>query len=223
MKHLLCFVFAVLSWSAQAQDPIGKMIIGFETGFDVQHFKDGIAPRVIPGLQFEMPVWKFSVGIGLSKKFYRDYEYYFHNGKTESVLENEQPVTMFLSDVRAFKPSYWAVPIKINYRFVKCNCVYFHAAVMFETLDSRKDERTVFTDARTREQPLGFLNREKLMRKHTTSYEFGIGFKLHSSDYFRIIARPTFVLSQNPEIYHTDRYLPSIRMTFGAQYAFVHY
>jgi hypothetical protein len=220
MKRLLISLFLLaVVLVLRAQDPIGKIIVGFETSFDVQHFRDGTTPRFIPGFQMEIPFWKFSVGIGISKKYYRNYEYLFYTGRTEEVLVNEQPTIQYISDIRAFKPDAWAIPIKINYRFVKCNCVYLHAAAIFETLDTRKPEHTVFNDARTTEQPAGFLHRERLFRRHTTSYEFGIGFKLHSSERFRVFARPTFVLSQNPEIYHPDRYLPTLRMTFGAQYA----
>jgi hypothetical protein len=50
-----------------------------------------------------------------------------------------------------------------------------------------------------------------------------MGFKLHATDHLRLVARPTFVLSENPEILSNDRYLTSLRMTFGAQYAILAY
>jgi hypothetical protein len=225
MKKLLFLCcFSLLACVARAQDPIGKMIVGLDMGFDVKQFEDGIIPRFIPGIQAEFPIWRFSFGIGLSRKFYRPYEYVYYTGKTQEVLENEQPITFYAYDVKAFNPAYWSVPVKIDFRFHKCRCVYFHAAANFEFLDDRKPERIKFTDALSREVPPYGVQRADLMKKQTRSYEFGIGFKLHSSDYFRVFARPTYVLSENPEVY-TDqpKYLSTFRMTFGAQYAFIHY
>jgi hypothetical protein len=53
---------------------------------------------------------------------------------------------------------------------------------------------------------------------------FGIGFNLFRTEGFRLIARPSIVWSENPEVYRlfaTDapRFIPTLRMNFGAQVA----
>lgn len=213
-------VFACMRVVLFAQDPLGKLIVGLETGFEVKQFQDDIIPRIIPGIQVETSIWRFSLGIGLSRKFYREYQYVYYNGKTEVELVDGQPVTTYLFDVKGFKPAYWAVPVKLNFRVHRCNCVYVHAAAIFEFLDSRKPERVVFRDARSREVlPFG-IRREELMRSRTRSYEFGIGFKLFGIGNLRVYARPAYVFSESPEVYAEKRFGGTLRMNFGAQYGF---
>jgi len=218
---LLCFCFGVLGVVAvQAQDPLGKLIVGLETGFEVKQFQDDIIPRIIPGLQLETSFWRFSLGVGLGRKFYHEYQYVSYNGKTSVEVIDNQPVTSYLYDVIGFKPAYWAVPIKLNFRVHRCNCVYIHTAAIFEFLDSRKPERTVFVNARSKEVlPFG-VRREELMHKQTRSYEFGIGIKLFAIGNLRVFARPTYVFSQNPEVYGEHENVSTLRMSFGAQYGF---
>ncbi len=225
MKHL--FVLVALSLFApnlEAQKAFGKLVAGIEMGFDVNQFTEGIKPRFIPGIQVEAPVGRFSFGAGLGREIYYEYEYYVYTGQTIERIENEKPVTYYLSDAHAFRPAYWSIPLKVDYRFLKCHCVYLHAGMTFDFFSDSPPDRVVFRGAEVEYQPLTEVGRDLLFKKTTKSYEFGIGFKLHSNDYFRLVARPTVVWSENPEIY-TDapEYIPTLRMTFGAQYAFIRY
>lgn len=225
MKQLFAIAaLCLLSLPSNSQKAFGKLVVGLEMGFDVNQFTEGVKPRFIPGIQAEVPLGRFSFGVGLGREIYREYEYYTFNGQTRERIENEQPVTYYLADAHEFRPAYWSVPIKIDYRFHKCHCVYFHAGMTFDFFNDSPPDRVVFQNAEFRQQPLSEVGRELLFKQKTRSYEFGIGFKLHSNDYFRLIARPTYVLSENPEIY-TDgpKYIPTLRMTFGAQYAFIRY
>ena len=43
-------------------------IAGVEVGFDVSQFTKGIKPRLIPGIQVEAPVGRFSFGAGLGRE-----------------------------------------------------------------------------------------------------------------------------------------------------------
>jgi hypothetical protein len=225
MKYL--FVLAALSLLAlnlEAQKAFGKLVAGIEMGFDVNQFTEGIKPRFIPGIQVEAPVGSFSFGAGLGREIYYEYEYYVYTGQTIERIENEKPVTYYVSDAHAFRPAYWSIPLKVDYRFLKCHCVYLHAGMTFDFFSDSPPDRVVFQGAEVEYQPLTEVGRDLLFKKTTKSYEFGIGFKLHSNDYFRLVARPTVVWSENPEIY-TDApaYIPTLRMTFGAQYAFIRY
>ena len=94
----------------------------------------------------------------------------------------------------------------------------------FDFLDERPKDEITFQNAELREAPLREVRRDQLFKRSTKIYEFGIGFKLHSNDYFRLVARPTFVYSENPEIYSEGpEYLPTLRMMFAFQYAFIRY
>lgn len=225
MKHL--FVLVALSLFApnlEAQKAFGKLVAGIEMGFDVNQFTEGIKPRFIPGIQVEAPVGRFSFGAGLGREIYYEYEYYVYTGQTIERIENEKPVTYYISNAHAFRPAYWSIPLKVDYRFLKCHCVYLHAGMTFDFFSDSPPDRVVFQGAEVEYQPLTEVGRDLLFKKTTKSYEFGIGFKLHSNDYFRLVARPSVVWSENPEIY-TDapEYIPTLRMTFGAQYAFIRY
>lgn len=225
MKYLLCFAALILiSPALRAQEAFGKLVAGVEVGFDVSQFTEGIKPRIIPGIQVEAPVGRFSFGTGISREIYYEYEYYVFTGQTVQRIENEQLVTYYLADAHAFRPAYWSIPLKIDYRFHKCHCVYLHAGMTFDFFSDSPPDKVTFQNAELRQQPLSEVGRELLFKQTTKSYEFGVGFKLHSNDYFRLVARPTMVWSENPEIY-TDApaYIPTFRMVFGAQYAFIRY
>ncbi len=221
------FAFAALclfAFPLTGQKAFGKLVAGVEVGFDVSQFTKGIKPRLIPGLQVEAPVGRFSFGAGLGREIYHGYQYYTYAGQTIERIENEKPVTYFLADAHEFRPAYWSIPLKVDYRFHKCHCVYAHVGMTFDFFSDSPPDKIVFRGAELDQQPYDQLQRTQLFKSTTRSYEFGIGFKLHSNDYFRLVARPTYVLSENPEIY-TDapKYLPTFRMTFGAQYAFIRY
>lgn len=225
MKHLFVLIaMSLLSPTVHAQKAFGKLVAGIEMGFDVSQFTKGIKPRFIPGIQVEVPFERFSIGAGIGREIYYEYEYYTFTGQTVERIENEQSVTYYLADSKAFRPAYWSLPIKINYRIFKCHCAYLHAGMTFDFFNDSPPERIVFQNAELRQRPYDHLERTQLFKKNTRSYEFGIGIKLHSNDYFRLTARPTYVLSENPEIY-TDapKYISTLRMTFGAQYAFIRY
>lgn len=224
IRILLALIICLAASSTHAQQAFGKLVAGLEMGFDVAQFSDGIKPRMIPGVQVEVPIGPVSIGAGLSREIYRDYEYYTWTGQTTERIEQEKPVIFYISDIHAFRPAYWSIPVKIDYRFHRCHCVYAHLGMTFDFFSASPPDRITFQGAEVREAPLMEVRRDQLFKKTTKSYEFGVGFKLHSNDYFRIVARPTYVLSENPEIY-TDgpKYLPTFRMTFGFQYAFIRY
>ena len=216
----LCCAFK----TAHTQKAFGKLVAGLEMGFDVNQFTDGIKPRFIPAVQVEVPLGPISIGTGLGREIYRDYEYATWTGQTIDHIENEKPVTYYISDIHAFRPAYWTIPIKIDYRFHPCHCVFVHAGMTFDFFSDSPPDKLTFQNAELRESPLTEVRRDQLFKKMTKSYEIGVGFKLHSNDYFRIVARPSFVLSENPEIYtNGPRYLSTLRMMFGFQYAFIRY
>lgn len=226
LKH--CFVLLLTLFAAaqtgHTQKAFGKLVAGLEMGFDVNQFKAGIKPRFIPGVQVEVPIGSFSIGVGLGREIYYPYEYYTWTGETIERIENEKPVPYYVSDLHEFRPAYWTIPVKFDYRFHRCHCVYFHAGMTFDFFSDSPPDRVTFPGAQLREAPLMEVPRELLFKKMTKSYEFGIGFKLHSNDYMRLVARPSFVLSEKPG-YYVDGpdYLATLRMTFGFQYAFIRY
>lgn len=220
------FLIALLAFSPQllAQKAFGKLVAGLEVGFDVNQFQAGTKPRFIPGFQVEVPIGSFSLGAGIGREIYYPYEYYTWTGEIVERIDNEKPTPYYVSNLHEFRPAYWTVPIKIDYRFHRCHCVYLHAGMTFDFFSDSPPDKITFEGAELREAPLTEVRRDQLFKKTTKSYEFGVGFKLHSNDYFRIVARPTFVISENPEIYSDGpEYLSTLRMTFGFQYAFIRY
>ena len=222
MKKLLVFTaFCLFFLTAQSQKNFGKLVVGIETGFDVSQFTDGLKPRFIPGIQVEAPIGRFALRVGFARKIFHEYQYYTFTGQTIERIENEKPVTYFLADAHAFRPAYWSVPVSVQYRVHSCHCVFLHAGVAFDFFSDSPPERIVFRNAEVNYQPYDHLERTQLFKKTTRNYELGIGFNLFANDFFRVLARPSIVWSENPEIYTDDpEYLPTLRMTFGAQFAF---
>ena len=223
-RYLLLLALLPIALNVPAQKAFGKLVAGIDVGFDVNQFTDGLKPRLIPGFQVEVPVGRFSFGIGFGNEIYREYEYYTYAGQTIERIEDEKPVPYYVSNLHAFRPAYWTIPIKVDYRFHRCHCVFVQAGMSFDFFNDRPKERIAFEGAQLRERPLDEVPREILFKNRTKSYTLGVGFKLHSNDYFRLVARPSFVLSENPEIYtNAPDFIPTWRMNFGFQYAFIRY
>ena len=224
MKNtFFCACFFITSFSLRAQEPLAKMVVGFETGIELLQSGDGIKPHPMPGLHVEYPFHKFSFGVGITRKAYPEFRYYTFTGNISSVPVAENDVTVFEYADRLIKPVYWSIPIRINFR-LPCNCVYIHAATSFDFFDTGMAEKTEmehwYSGAPTRT-----YSRRQFFKSKLQTYELGVGFKLHSSDYFRLVARPSYVWSENPapDGKGVPAYLGSLRMTFGIQYAFVRY
>jgi hypothetical protein len=206
---------------SQSQDPLGRLLIGLEGGFDVQQFHDDEIPRFLPGLQIEAPIWKFALGVGLSRKFFNTYQYVYHVGLTETLIEDGNPVLYYVYDVKGFKPAYWSVPLKLTFRLHSCECVYLYAGTFLDFLDNSSPESVIYTGARSRDVlPYGVV-REELMRTRTRGIELGVGFSLYTWERFRIHARPAVVFSTHPEVYGNQTQGTTLRINFGVQYGIV--
>ena len=137
LRYLLLLALLPLAQSGQAQKAFGKLVAGLDVNFDVNQFTDGLKPRLIPGVQVEVPIGRFSLGVGFGNEIYRPYEYYTYAGETIERIEDEKPVPYYVSDLHAFRPAYWTIPIKIDYRFHRCYCVFVHAGMTFDFFDDR--------------------------------------------------------------------------------------
>jgi hypothetical protein len=226
MKKLA--LLSALCLSAQwgiAQAHFGKLIGGLEMGFDVSQLTDGIKPRFIPSFQLEVPFGPVAFGAGIGREYYHYYEYALSTGQTVQREEGGAIVTYYLANVREFKPAYWTLPLKAEVRVHKCQCVYLQAGMTFDFFDSSTPDRLVFSGAEFREPWPYELRHDDLFKKRTTSFTFGIGFNLFRTEGFRLIARPSIVWSENPEVYKlyadAPKYIPTLRMNFGAQMAIV--
>jgi hypothetical protein len=184
----------------------------------VAQFSEGLKAQVSPYLQAEVPFWKFSIGAGFGKKYYPDYEFYTSNGAMTEREVNGAIVRFYLADLHAFKPQYWIVPLKVNFRVHKCDCVWLHAGMIFDIADKSKPDEILYRNAEF-DQPVNQgVTSEQLTASRTQSVELGIGFNLFQRDRFRLTARPAYVLSRNPEIYNdAPDWLPTLRFSFAAQ------
>lgn len=226
MKKLL--LFAALCSFAQigiAQRDFGKLVGGLEIGFDVSQLTDGFKPRFIPSFQLEVPIGPLALGAGIGRKYYHYYEYGLNTGQTRQREEGGATVTYYLTNIREFKPAYWTMPLKAEVRIHKCQCVYLQAGMTIDFFDSTTPDRLVFSGAEVREPWPYELRHDDLFKKRTTSFSLGIGFNLFRTEGFRLIARPSIVWSENPEVYKlfadAPNFIPTLRMNFGAQVAIV--
>lgn len=225
-KKPLLFLFCGLAAMAAAQHNFGKLISGLEVGFDVSQLTDGFKPRFIPTFQLEVPIGPFAIGAGVGRKYYHYYEYALHTGQSVQREENGNIVTYYLHNVREFKPAYWTVPLKAEVRVHKCQCVYAQVGMTLDFFDDSTPDRLVFSGAELKQAWPYELTHRDLFKARTTSLMLGIGFNLFRTEGFRLIARPSIVWSENPEIYRlfgTDapRFIPTLRMNFGAQVAII--
>lgn len=216
----LCF-FAQLGLT---QADFGKLIGGLEMGFDVSQLTDGFKPRFIPSFQLEVPIGPLALGAGIGRKYYQDYDYGLSTGQTVQREEGGAVVTYYLTNIRTFKPAYWTLPLKAEVRIHRCQCVYLQAGMTIDFFDSATPDRLVFSGAEVKEPWPYKLRHDDLIKKRTTSFNFGIGFNLFRTGGFRLIARPSIVWSENPEIYelyatNPPKFIPTLRMNFGAQFA----
>jgi hypothetical protein len=220
MKRIALVLPALFFFCAYArtQSSFGKFIVGIESGFDVAQFSEGLKAQVSPYLQAEVPFWKFSIGAGFGKKYYPDYEFYTSNGAMTEREVNGAIVRFYLADLHAFKPQYWIVHLKVNFRVHKCDCVWLHAGMIFDIADKSKPDEILYRNAEF-DQPVNQgVTSEQLTASRTQSVELGIGFNLFQRDRFRLTARPAYVLSRNPEIYNdAPDWLPTLRFSFAAQ------
>jgi hypothetical protein len=221
MKILSLFVaFSLLCSSVYCQKSFGNLIIGVESGFDVAQFSKGIKARMLPSIQAELSLGKISLGAGIGRKWYGDYSYYSFTGVTVEREVNDTFLRFYIADLHTFKPAYWTIPLKINYRLHRCDCVYLHAGITLEQVDLGRPDVVTFRGAEF-DQPYAVqVERGQLVVPKTTSYELGVGFNLFRRDFFRLTAQPTYVLTRNPEVYSNGpALLPTLRFTFAAQFA----
>lgn len=223
-KLLLAASLLFLGTAIFAQKSFGHLIIGLESGFDVAQFSKGIKARMAPALQAEVSLGRLSLGVGIGRKFYREYEFYSFTGETVLREVNGSTYMFYLADLHTFKPAYWSIPLKINFRVHRCDCVYLHAGITFEKVDLGRPDIIKFRNAEfppSQYTPYAMdLQRSQFVVPNTKSYEFGIGFNVFRRDFFRLTARPTYVLTENPEVYSDGpKLLPTLRFTFGAQFA----
>jgi hypothetical protein len=223
MKKLITlWVLLGISLSATAQYNFGKLIGGVEMGFDVRQLTTGIIPRFVPSFQLEVPFGSFAIGAGIGREYFRAYEYYVYAGQIIQKEVDGVKVTLYKSNIRSFNPSYWTVPLKAEVRVHRCQCVYVQAGLSLDFLDVGTPDKLVFSGAELPIQLFDSYRQDQLFKKQTTNFSLGIGFNLFRTEGFRLLARPSIIWSENPEIY-TDapKYIPTLRMNFGAQVAII--
>jgi hypothetical protein len=221
-KIALLFVCFSTLQTGFGQEHFGKLIGGVEMGFEVSHLTTGVTPRFIPSFQLEVPIESAALGAGIGRKYYEAYEYPVYAGQVVIKDEGGVMVTRYKSNIRNFDPAYWTVPLKAEVRVHRCQCVYLQAGITFDFLDTSTPDRLVFSGAELEFQSFNEFKHEQLFKKFTTNYNFGIGFNLFRTEGFRLIARPSIIWSENPEIYtEAPKYISTLRMNFGAQFAII--
>ncbi len=221
-KFALLLTLCLIAQIGFSQRDFGKLVGGLEVGFDVRHLTTGETPKLIPSFQLEMPIESFAFGVGIGRIYYGEYEYPVYAGQVIQREENGVLVTRYKSNIRSFNPAYWTVPLKAEVRIHRCQCVYLQAGMNVNILDSSTPDRLVFSGAELEFQSYNSFTHDQLFKKRTNSFNFGIGFNLFRTQGFRLIARPSIVWTENPEIYtEAPKYISTLRMNFGAQMAII--
>jgi hypothetical protein len=221
-KTTLLLALSLVVQLGISQRDFGKLVGGLEIGFDVSHLTTGETPRFIPSFQLEVPIESLAFGIGIGRKYYQAYDYPVFAGQVIQREENGVLVTRYKSNIRSFDPAYWTIPLKAEVRIHRCQCVYLQAGMSIDILDISTPDRLEFSGAELDFQSYNEFRHDQLFKKRTTSYTFGIGFNLFRTQGFRLIARPSIVWSENPEIYtEAPKFISTLRMNFGAQMAII--
>lgn len=221
-KTLLFSICFLACGAVRAQRDFSRLAAGLDIGFDVHQLVAGEKPIWIPGVQVEVPLGPLALGVGFGREMYHAYDYYVFAGSTVDRMENGQIVTYFVSDLHSFRPAYWTVPFKVEYRVHRCQCVFLYAGASLDFFDAHTRDRLVFSGAELRQQPFSEIPHELLFKNYTHSYSLGVGFNLFANDYMRLTARPSFVWSENPEVYTSGPYyIGTFRMNFGWQFALI--
>ncbi len=219
----ICFLasYWVFSGRLYGQKDFGKWAIGLEASFDFAQYQAGTIPGLIPAVVTDISFGRLWVGAGIGREIYRPYEYYTWTGEIVQRMEEGRPVPYYVSTLRSFRPAYWTVPVRLQYRLHRCHCVFVHVGAAFDFFSDTPPERIVFEGAELRQAPLQQVRRDQLFLLRTRSYEVGVGFNLLARDFFRLMARPSVVISEDPEIY-TDGpgLITTARMTFAVQFGF---
>lgn len=222
MRKFTLLIALLLLWGyLPAQRSFGNIVLGIESGFDVAQFSDGWRARMSPDVQAEFSLGPVSVGAGFGMKIYPEFTYYTYTGKTIIRDQGGVHTLRYLYDQRAFVPKYWTIPLKINIRVHRCDCVYLHAGLIFNNLNLNKPDKVVFSGAEFDQPGTPDVHAYQLVKQHTKTIELGVGFNVFRRDFFRLVARPAYVLSENPQLIgDAPHWLPTLRFTFGAQFGF---
>ncbi len=219
-KTLLLCTCLLACGAVRAQPNFSRLTVGLDIGFDVHQLVAGEKPVWIPGVQVEVPLGSLALGLGFGREMYHAYDYYVFAGSTVDRMENGQVVTYYVSNLHSFRPAYWTVPFKAEFRVSRCQCVFLYAGASLDFFDAHTRDRLIFPGAELRQRPFSEIPHDLLFKSRTHSFSLGVGFNLLANDYLRLTARPSFVWSENPEVYTSaPYYITTFRMNFGLQFA----
>lgn len=221
MKNIFLLPFFLLFLTGLgAQRPYAKLVVGIETAYDLQLYDEGRRPKPIPDVHVEFPYHDFSFGFGFAYKKYG--KTYYDTVLPELVTLNfsGEDKQFYQMEYRQVSPAYFSVPLHVNYRFLPCKCLYLYGGMSFDFKNPKVSEKVLgqsWSDTR----PTWLFSGSRFKNNYKT-YEIGLGFKLHASDVFRFVGRPSIVWTENPENVGPS-VVRSLRFTLGMQYAFVRY
>ncbi|MCS6928128.1 MAG: hypothetical protein NZM43_01405 [Saprospiraceae bacterium] len=219
---VVLFIACWLSeWSLHGQKSFGRLALGGEISYDFAQYQAGMIPTLTPALVADVALSRLWIGGGLGREYYRPYEYYTWTGDIVERTEDGRLTPYYISTLRAFRPAYWTALFRLQYRLHRCQCVFLHAGLYADFFSPSTPEYIVFERAELRQAPFREIRRDQLFRLRTRSYEVGAGFNLLAHKFFRLTARPSIVVSEDPEVYTSGPgRITTARMTFGVQFGF---
>ncbi len=213
---MLFFCIPLFSQNEQA------LVVGVESSFvfyNANNYPTKDAHfSTIAGVTVEKPWKKLSFSTGILLKNAPNHQFAVHNGENRIKIVKEEPITLYGYQRYDQQLRYLSIPLRIQYR-LPCNCVYFQGGVELDLIGNNPKLTQVST-YESQEVPV-ITETTKQFKEVGYTLVFGMGFKLHQSERFRIFMRPDFEYVFNPGTKQNQYFQEDFRkfkMSFGAQY-----
>lgn len=140
------------------------------------------------GLNFNYPINKFSIGLGVLRTNYGRVKFREYTGASFKHEEEDQLIDLFLYVEETFELNYLTISNRIQYRF-PCNCIFIHGGLNLDFPEMNKEKRRSINH--TREKPS--VQKENVqLRDVNTVINFGLGFKIHITNTLRVVMRQSY-------------------------------
>ena len=218
MKKVTLLFLAMLWLSCGfSQNEDIRWVIGIENGMIYSRLKNPVARHLnySYGVNLERPTRKFSYGLGLLHTSYGRKDI---SGFAPLPSDSGEPTNQYLYQSKTVRHNYLTLSPRLQYR-LPCNCVYLHVAYNVDFLAWSNEEihRERTFDLESPPEDEGEIE----MKSVNTGLEFGIGFKMHFNEQFRLFLRPTYGITRLPTR-KPNRYYKGnsqyLRMAFGLQW-----
>ncbi len=166
-------------------------VIGIEGNFGYNKMNDKQSGRgdvYSYGLNFSLPINKFSFGIGILQSSYGSEVIDEYSGESFLDENGDDLRELFIFKKKEFELNYVTLANRVQYRF-PCNCIFLHAGV---NVDFAKSTSGKETNEYLREFKSLDSEENIKLKNRNIGFDFGLGFKIHINKTSRIVMRQTY-------------------------------